>query len=61
MLICAEYPDAEREKLLLLVIPKSPKLFMLKKELSIAGISMHALELASGQNTLIPLVPHSCS
>ena len=31
ILICAEYPDAEREKLLLLVIPKSPKLSMLKK------------------------------
>ena len=31
MLTWAEYPDAEREKLLLLVIPKSPKLSMLKK------------------------------
>ena len=30
MLISAEYPDAEREKLLLLAIPKSPKLSMLK-------------------------------
>ena len=33
VLICAEYPDAEREKLLLLVIPKSPKLSMLKKSI----------------------------